>query len=271
MGVTQNFTYADRVKETTETTGTGDYVLGGAVASFQTFDAVLSDSDKLYYAISDGTDFEVGIGILTIGSPDNSISRESILSSSNSGAAVSWGAGEKEIFLTAPANIFDSGLLWEYEVTGAAESSIDTGAILDINTHRSYRIEVEVYNPTGTPANLACLVNGDTTTTNYHIEFFNANSTTLGGGRANINSIGNTPAAASTYITCSLTLSQQGVGRNPRFLAHECRNLGASVLLGSIAMTHNVAQSNITQLTFSPNVASSLGVGTKIRIYRGDR
>jgi hypothetical protein len=92
---------ADRVKEVTTTTGTGTYTLGGAVDGFQAFSAVTVDTDTVYYAITDDTDWEVGIG--TIGGTQTTLARTTILSSSNSGSAVNWGAGTKNIFLTYPA------------------------------------------------------------------------------------------------------------------------------------------------------------------------
>jgi hypothetical protein len=92
---------ADRVKEVTTTTGTGVYTLGGAVDGFQAFSAVTVDTDTVYYAITDDTDWEVGIG--TIGGTQTTLARTTILSSSNSGSAVNWGAGAKNIFLTYPA------------------------------------------------------------------------------------------------------------------------------------------------------------------------
>ena len=92
---------ADRVKEVTTTTGTGAYTLGGAVDGFQAFSAVTVDTDTVYYAITDDTDWEVGIG--TIGGTQTTLARTTILSSSNSDSAVNWGAGAKNIFLTYPA------------------------------------------------------------------------------------------------------------------------------------------------------------------------
>ena len=92
---------ADRVKEVTTTTGTGTYTLGGAVDGFQAFSAVTVDTDTVYYAITDDTDWEVGIG--TIGGTQTTLARTTILSSSNAGSAVNWGAGTKNIFLTYPA------------------------------------------------------------------------------------------------------------------------------------------------------------------------
>jgi len=91
----------DRVKETTTTTGTGTITLAGAEGGFQSFSAV-GDGNTTYYTITDGTDWEVGIGTYT--SSGTTLSRDTILSSSNSGSAVDWGAGSKDVFVTAPAD-----------------------------------------------------------------------------------------------------------------------------------------------------------------------
>ena len=94
---------ADRVKETTTTTGTGDISLGGAETNFASFSSALSDGDTTYYAIVDdgNTDYEVGIGTYTSGT--NSLSRDTILDSTNGGAAVDLSAGSKVVFITYPA------------------------------------------------------------------------------------------------------------------------------------------------------------------------
>ena len=93
---------ADRVQETTNTTGTGAYTLGGAVAGFQTFAAAVSNADTVYYSATDNVDFEVGLG--TYASSGGTITRTTVFASSNSDAAVNWGAGSKNIFLTYPAD-----------------------------------------------------------------------------------------------------------------------------------------------------------------------
>jgi len=96
----------DRVKETTTSSGTGSITLGGAETKYVSFGSVLSNSDTVYYAIEhsgSGTDeWEVGLGTYT--SSTNSISRDTILASSNSGSAVNFSVGSKSIFATYPAD-----------------------------------------------------------------------------------------------------------------------------------------------------------------------
>lgn len=91
----------DRVKETTATTGTGTLTLAGASTGFQSFAAV-GDGNTTYYTVTDGTDWEVGIGTYT--ASGTTLSRDTILASSNSDAAVNWGSGSKDVFVTYPSD-----------------------------------------------------------------------------------------------------------------------------------------------------------------------
>ena len=94
---------ADRVKETTTTTGTGAITLAGAEVNFVTFSSVLSDGDTTYYAIVDDSnlDFEIGLG--TYATSGNTLTRTTVLASSNSGSAVNLSAGSKDVFINYPA------------------------------------------------------------------------------------------------------------------------------------------------------------------------
>lgn len=93
----------DRVKVTTTTTGTGTLTLGSAVDGFQDFSAV-GDGNETYYCISTpgGSEWEVGIGTYT--SSGTTLSRDTILVSSNSGSVVNLSAGTKDVFVTYPAD-----------------------------------------------------------------------------------------------------------------------------------------------------------------------
>ena len=95
-------TFADRVKETSNTAGTGTLTLAGASFGYQSF-AVIGNGNNTYYAIYDNTagTWEVGIGTYT--AAGTTLSRDTILASSNAGAAVPFGATTKEVFVTYPS------------------------------------------------------------------------------------------------------------------------------------------------------------------------
>ena len=90
----------DRVKETTTTTGTGTVTLAGAVSGFQSFSAI-GNANTTYYAIIGDTQWEVGVGTYT--SSGTTLSRDTVLDSSNSGSLVNFSAGTKTVFCDYPA------------------------------------------------------------------------------------------------------------------------------------------------------------------------
>lgn len=91
----------DRVKEVTTTVGTGSIALGGATAGYQAF-STIGNGNTCYYTISsNGSEWEVGIGTYT--SSGNTLSRDTILASSNAGSIVTLSAGQKDVYLVYPA------------------------------------------------------------------------------------------------------------------------------------------------------------------------
>ena len=93
----------DRVKETTSVTGTGTATLLGAATGFQSF-SVIGNGNTTYYCIAgQGTsEWEVGIGTYT--SSGTTLARTTVISSSNSNAAVNFSAGTKDVFATYAAS-----------------------------------------------------------------------------------------------------------------------------------------------------------------------
>lgn len=93
---------ADRVQETTTTTGTGTLTLAGAVAGYRSFNSSFTNGDIVYYTIDDGSgNWEIGYGTVGTGT----LSRTAVLESSNSNSLVSFGAGSKRVFCSAPTKV----------------------------------------------------------------------------------------------------------------------------------------------------------------------
>ena len=92
----------DRIKETSVTTGTGTFTLDGAVQGFETFSSAIGNTNTTYYTIANQAngEFEVGLGTVAAGT----LARTTIISSSNSDAAVNFSAGTKDVFCTLPAS-----------------------------------------------------------------------------------------------------------------------------------------------------------------------
>lgn len=120
------FVIADRVRETSTTTGTGNFTLAGAVDRFRTFDSVLDTGDTTYYTIADQSGVGWEVGIATFTSP-STLARTTILSSSNGGSAVDFGAGSKDVFITLPAS--RTVISFSGGSTGLTPSTASYGAI----------------------------------------------------------------------------------------------------------------------------------------------
>lgn len=133
-----NSMIADRVAETTTTTGTTAITLAGAKAGYLAFGDAFADGAKIYYCITNGTDFEVGAGTYTTAA---GISRDTVLSSSNGDNLVNLPVGTKDIFCTLPAGVagrlaekFDANI----SVTvGAGADFTSVGAAITYLSHLS--------------------------------------------------------------------------------------------------------------------------------------
>jgi hypothetical protein len=122
------FVLADRVKETTTTTGTGTITLLGAVSAYQSF-AAIGNGNVTYYTIAGqtGTEWEVGIGTYT--ASGTTLSRDTVLSSSNAGSLVSFSAGTKDVWCDYPAGRAVQGAdgYIENDSVISVSSTINTG------------------------------------------------------------------------------------------------------------------------------------------------
>ncbi len=106
----------DRIKETSRDTGTGHLTLDGAVQGFSSFDSAYSSGDILYYAISDGTNYEVGSGVFHTDGAYDRLER-SAHKSTNSNNNVNFLAGVKEVYVTHPGkfSVFTASGLQDFK------------------------------------------------------------------------------------------------------------------------------------------------------------
>lgn len=127
--------WADKVVETTTTTGTGALTLAGALTGYRAFSAVCAIADTAYYTItavgSGGEptgEWEAGLGTY---SSANTLTRTTVQASSNAGAAVSFGAGTKRVTLSQTASAIRAGWLLQFgpltnEAPTANYATLDT-------------------------------------------------------------------------------------------------------------------------------------------------
>lgn len=132
---------ADRVKETTTTTGTTGvgvpYVLGGAATGFRSFSAGVGAGNECDYCATDGTNWEVGRGLLT----NPTQIHPQYLYSSSTGSAINWGAGTKDIFVTVSA-----------AAAGSSRWSMTTGIVAAGSTQATATAITDVINSVDTVA-----------------------------------------------------------------------------------------------------------------------
>jgi hypothetical protein len=118
---------ADRVLETSTTSGSGTISLAGASVGYQGFSTGVGNGNQTYYtiALEGGSEWEVGIGTYT--SVGDLLSRDTVLASSASGAKVTFSAGVKQVFVTYPAgkSVF---------FTQSGTISASSGRITDVAT-----------------------------------------------------------------------------------------------------------------------------------------
>jgi hypothetical protein len=128
----------DRVKVTTTTTGTGTLTLGGAaVGGFQAF-SVIGDGNTTYYTITDSGNSEWEVGLGTYTASGTTLSRDTVLDSSNAGALVDFAAGTKDVFVAYPAEravtggmgyIENSALITVSSTINAGNNAISGGPV----------------------------------------------------------------------------------------------------------------------------------------------
>jgi len=151
----------DRVKVTSTSTGTGTFTLGPAATGYDDF-SVIGDGNTTYYTIALAADWEVGIGTYT--ASGTTLSRDTVLSSSNSGSLVNFGSGTKEVFVTYPAgkSVILPDIITYTLKTANYTALVNDGIIAD-TSGGSFTVTLPASPSTG---NQVIIVDGDDWSTN---------------------------------------------------------------------------------------------------------
>ena len=211
----------DRVKETTSTQGTGTISLLGAVQGYQGFSSI-GIGNTTYYCIQSTADWEVGIGTVGAGS----LTRDTVLASSNNGSLVGFGSGVKDVFCTYPAG--KSVSTDSLPVTGAISSAspnatVNVASLTAAVTTATGDIAII---PKGTGAKLAQVPDGTTTGGNkrgtYAVDWqtirtgatqvASGSLSVIGGGYANISSGLNSTVSGGSQCQATQTGATVGGG-----------------------------------------------------------
>jgi hypothetical protein len=188
---------ADRVRETTTTSGTGTVNLAGATAGFQTFVAGIGTGNTCHYLLLDGTAWETGVGTVTDGSPDT-LSRDTVIASSNAGAKIELSGGETAVLCTLPGSASQ---------IRAAIGITDNGIIDWTSTSSNF-------NTSGLVTSGALTVNGNTILGDASADTLtiNAGTWTIGADYTATRSAGARAAGLSVVLTNNITVSGDAGG-----------------------------------------------------------
>ena len=189
---------ADRVQETSTTSGTGTLTLAGAVVGFQTFSTAIGNGNTTFYTIYDPTTYDWEVGIGTVGA--GTLARTTVLSNSaGTTSQISFAGNAKFVFCTYPAeksiNYDANGVATIGEVLGYS----DTGVIGSFaSTVAGYNQVVVQNKSTATNASTNFNVSNDAGTAGSNYAELGINSSTFTGtGSFNI--------AGASYVASAST------------------------------------------------------------------
>jgi len=220
----------NRVQETTTTGGTGTLTLSGAVTGYITFASGFSTGASLFYTVDNGVgEWEIGIGTLVT---TGTLSRVTVIASSNGGALVNFGSGTKRVFCSAPTR----------------------SLVPDQDSNSGKVLTTDGTNPAWTTT-LNGITIGNLTAAAGAFTTLSASSTVSGTGFSNYlaspPAIGGTAAAAGAFTTLSASSTVSGTGFST-YLASPPAIGGSSPAAGAFTTLSSSSTTTVgTNLVFS--------------------
>jgi len=223
---------ADRVKDTTTTTGTGTVTLSGtAPTGYQNF-AVIGNGNTTYYTIAGGSEWEVGIGTYATSGP--TLARTTVLASTNGGSAVSFSSGTKDVFVTYPAE---------------RSANLDASSVLSV----------------GTSAVLGTATGGSQGTGTINAQGYYLNGVNIGNVYTKTVF---TATAAQTTFTVAYTVGYVDVYYNGSKLSTSeyTASTGTTVVLGTAATSGDIVEIIAWTVYSVTNTNIGIGTGTSLAL-----
>ena len=189
---------ADRVQETSETSGTGTLTLDGAIAGFQTFSSSIGNGNTTFYTIYDNTAFVWEVGIGTVGA--GTLARTTVLSnSSGTTTPINLAGNTAFVFCTYPAeksiNYDANGVATIGDVLGYSDTGI-VGSFA--STVAGYNQVIVQNKSTATNASSNLNVSNDAGTAGSNYAELGINSSTFTGS-------GSFSIAGASYVASAST------------------------------------------------------------------
>ena len=240
---------ADRVRETTSTTGTGTLTLTGPFSGFRAFSAI-GDGNTTYYAIADANTGEWEVGVGTYSTSGNTLSRDTVLDSSNTGSLVVFATGAKDVICTQPAEraVYLEAAGTSTIVPGITISGLTASTALALDASKDI---VSVAN-TGTGSNV---LNTSPTLVTPALGTPSSGVVTNLTGTASIN-INGTVGASTPSTGAFTTLSASGTSTLAAV------NSGALAVTGAISSTTDATLSGVRVGKGAGAIASNTALGS---------
>jgi hypothetical protein len=268
----------DRVQVTATANTTVSFTLGSAVAGYQAF-SVLTNGSTTYYGSSDGINWEVGIGTYSTTGP--TLTRTTILSSSNAGSAVTFTGTPLYVWIDYPSSqaVYQNSSIVSVPyltATGSITASSTTGAISygtlgysDTNIIASFASSVNGYNQIVLQNTNA----GATASTNFNVSN-NSGTSSTNFGEFGINSSGFTGTGAFSqpgYVYLASASTDIAIGTYGSNSIHFVVNSGATDAMtigttGAVTTPNTLTAANLVasngMLVHSKTVSASYTIPT---------
>lgn len=100
-----SFKLPNRVQETTTTAGTGPVTLAGAISGALSLASQVASGSTVIYGLFDSASYEYGYGTFTNAAGVYTLSRDTVIESSNGGSLVDFGVGTRNVIIGVPGGV----------------------------------------------------------------------------------------------------------------------------------------------------------------------